>query len=148
MESKTEKLFGALKKFRKLSMNFRGSGEIPHREIMMLKLIKAHSGEEGITMTTLSEHFEISKPAVSQMINGLEDKNMVERITLKSDRRIVYVRLTELGEETLAKSFQEMHNKLNGYLEKMGEEDIETLVSLLDKLHRIMSEDSNEDKEQ
>ncbi|WP_019850091.1 MarR family winged helix-turn-helix transcriptional regulator [Desulfitobacterium sp. PCE1] len=146
-ESKTVRLFETIKKFRRLSLNFRGSGEIPHREIMMLKLIKHHSGKGGITISTLSEHFEISKPAVSQMINALEDKNYVERITTKSDRRMVYVRLTELGEEALAEAFHEMQGKLEIYLEKMGEQDMETLIALLDKLHRIMKEDIREEKE-
>lgn len=145
MESKTEQLFHVIKKFRRLSLNLRGNGEVPHREVMMLKQIKRHTTEdEGATISTLSELLEISKPAVSQMINSLEDKNFVERVTPKSDRRIVYVRLTEFGEKTLEKSFQEMYNKLNSYLEKMGEQDMETLVALLDKLHRIMSEDSNQ----
>ncbi|AFM00023.1 transcriptional regulator [Desulfitobacterium dehalogenans ATCC 51507] len=146
-ESKTVRLFETIKKFRRLSLNFRGSGEIPHREIMMLKLIKHHSGKGGITISTLSEHFEISKPAVSQMINALEDKNYVERITTKSDRRMVYVRLTELGEEALAEAFHEMQGKLEIYLEKMGEQDMENLIALLDKLHRIMKEDIHEEKE-
>ncbi|HHY28712.1 MAG TPA: MarR family transcriptional regulator [Desulfitobacterium dehalogenans] len=146
-ESKTVRLFETIKKFRRLSLNFRGSGEIPHREIMMLKLIKHHSGKGGITISTLSEHFEISKPAVSQMINALEDKNYVERITTKSDRRMVYVRLTELGEEALAEAFHEMQGKLEIYLEKMGEQDMETLIALLDKLHQIMKEDIREEKE-
>lgn len=147
-ESKTVRLLESIKKFRQLSLNFRGNGVIPHREIMMLKLIKHHSGEGGITISTLSAHLEISKPAVSQMINSLEDKNYVERITPKSDRRMVFVRLTELGEEALGVAFHEMQKKLEIYLEKMGEEDMATLIALLDKLHRIMKEDLREEREE
>ncbi len=86
-----EKIHDLMQKFHKLNMNRKiTGGGIARREIMMLKMIKMNSFEnEGVTISALSELIDISKPAVSQMINTLEDKGYVERITTKSDRRRV-----------------------------------------------------------
>lgn len=136
-----EKVYQSMQKFQKLGMNLKFAGEMPRSEFMMLKMIKIDTSEnEGVTISALSERLEISKSAVSQMINVLEDKGYVERITTKNDRRIVYVRLTEAGEQSLEKSLQSMLKILNQVFEKMGEKDTETLLGLLNKLYLIVSD--------
>lgn len=136
-----EKIYQVMQKFQKLGMNSKFGGEMPRSEIMMLKMINIDTSKtEGVTISTLSERLEITKSAVSQMINVLEDKGYVERITTKSDRRIVYVRLTEMGEQSLEKSLQSLLKSLNQVFEKMGEEDTEILFRLLNKLYLIVSD--------
>lgn len=136
-----EKIYQAMQKFQKLGVTSKFAGELPRSEIMMLKMINLDTSQnEGVTISTLSERLEISKSAVSQMINVLEDKGYVERITTKNDRRIVYVRLTESGEQSLEKSLQSLLKHLNQVFDKMGEEDTETLLELLNKLYIIVSD--------
>ena len=77
------------------------------------------------------------------MINVLEDKDYVERISTKNDRRIVYVRLTELGEHSLEKALQSFLQVANQIFGRMGEKDTETLLGLLDKLYLIVSDYNN-----
>jgi len=136
-----EKIYQAMQKFQKLGMTSKFASELPRSEIKMLKMINLDTSQnEGVTISTLSERLEISKSAVSQMINVLEDKGYVERITTKNDRRIVYVRLTESGEQSLEKSLQSLLKHLNQVFDKMGEEDTETLLELLNKLYIIVSD--------
>lgn len=136
-----EKIYQVMQKFQKLGMNSKFAGEMPRSEIVMLKMINIDTSKtEGVTISTLSERLEITKSAVSQMINVLEDKGYVKRITTKSDRRIVYVRLTEMGEQSLEKSLQSLLKSLNQVFEKMGEEDTEILFRLLNKLYLIVSD--------
>jgi DNA-binding MarR family transcriptional regulator len=104
-----------------------------------------HTTEEAVvTISTLSEYLAISKPAVSQMVNVLEDRGYVERITTKNDRRIVYVRLTEAGELSLEKALQHLMKVLDEIFGKMGEKDTIKLLELLDKLCSIMADCTNE----
>ena len=141
-----EKIYHAMQKFKKLSMNTKSAGEIPRSEIMMLKMIDIDTSKtKGVTISILSERLEISKSAVSQMVNVLEDKGYVERISTKSDRRIVYVRLTEVGEKGLKKSLQSLLKSLNQVFEKMGEKDTEILLGLLNKLYLIVSDNISHD---
>lgn len=137
-----EKVYRIMQKFQKIGMNTK-IGEMPHSEIMMLKMIRMNSSEtEGVTISTLSELLEISKSAVSQAINTLENKEYVERLTTKNDRRLVYVRLTESGEQCLAKELQSFLKGMAQVFDKMGEEDTKDLLRLLKKLYLIVSESS------
>ena len=139
-----ERIFQTIHRFRKLVINSKCIGEMPRSEIMMLKLIrKSNARGEKITISELSGHLEVSKPAVSQMINTLEEKGFVERHTTKNDRRNVYVRLTAAGEESLDKALKEYLKSLHQAFEKMGKEDTETLLHLMEKLYNIMSSDNN-----
>jgi len=137
--SNAEKIFRVMQKFQRIGLNTK-IGEIPRSEIMMLKMIKKISDTNGVTISTLSEFLEISKSAVSQMINALEDKGFVERITTKNDRRLVYVRLTANGEQCMAKQSQTLLKGMTEIFAKMGEEDTEDLLRLLNKLYLIVSE--------
>ena len=143
---KAEKIYEMMQKFQKMKMrtNAKMAGEIPRSELKMLKMIKMNSSEtEGVKVSTLSELLDISKSAVSQMINALEDKGYVERVTTKNDRRVVYVRLTENGKERLAKELRAFLQGMDKIFTKMGEEDTEELLRLLEKLYTIVSNHSH-----
>jgi DNA-binding MarR family transcriptional regulator len=138
---KAEKIYELMQKFQKMRMNANSEGEIPRSELKMLKMIRMNSTEaEGVKISTLSELLNISKSAVSQMINALEDKGYVERVTTKNDRRVVYVRLTGDGEACFTKQIQAFLHGMDKIFAKMGEEDTEELLRLLEKLYTIVSE--------
>jgi DNA-binding MarR family transcriptional regulator len=80
----------------------------------------------------------MSKPAVSQMLNTLENKKLIERVMAKSDRRVVYVKLTESGIEQLEKTHKQFQTWLDQIIEELGAEDTAELARLVNKLHLIM----------
>lgn len=136
-----EKIYEIMQKFQKARINAKTAREMPRSEMKMLKMIKINSSEtEGVNISTLSELLEISKSAVSQIINALEDKGFVERITTKNDRRVVYVRLTESGEQCFAKVVEAFLQRMAQVFDKMGEEDTKELLRLLEKLYSIVSD--------
>jgi DNA-binding MarR family transcriptional regulator len=141
-----EKVYKAIQKFKKISSFSEVFSDMSHSEFIMMKLIQDKTEEEkGVKISTLSSFLMISNPAVSQMINTLETKGYVERITTKNDRRVVYVTLTKLGEANLEKACQSFVRVASDILGKMGQEDTETLLRLLDKLYRIADEYKSND---
>jgi DNA-binding MarR family transcriptional regulator len=142
MEStNVEKIFQAIHRLKKISFTEDMLGSLSHSEFAMMNLIK-HNAEEGkgVKISTIGNLLKISNPAVSQMINVLEDKGYVERITTKNDRRVVYVQLTKTGEGNLEEALQCGYKAANEILGRMGEEDIQTLLRLLDKLYFIVGD--------
>lgn len=99
-----------------------------------------HDASEGVTISEISDFIQISKPAISQIVNALEEKEVVLRLTTKKDRRVVYVSLTEKGQGELAQIKSMINGKILGVLEKMGDEDASQFIKLLDKFSLIMSE--------
>ena len=58
----------------------------------------------------------------------------------KKDRRITYIDLTQKGIDLLEKHHKEMVDYTNLVISKLGKEDTETLVDLLNKLSDIMED--------
>jgi DNA-binding MarR family transcriptional regulator len=146
MENRTVNQFiQVMQRMQKNSLNFKHDIGMPHSEYALMQLIDCHAQKsDGLTVTALSELIQISKPAVSQIINVLEDKGYVERITTKKDRRIVYVKLTGQGEEALSGAREIASKRLMRVLDKMGEDDAQTFIQLFDKFSIILSDISNE----
>lgn len=126
----------------KSNANLKAQTGIPQSEFMVLQRIACGQKEnsEGITISELSNMVQISKPAVSQVVNALEEKNLVERITTKKDRRVVFVVLTKEGENTISEIHKLMSGKLNSVLERMGEQNSADFLRLFKQFAEIMSE--------
>lgn len=135
-----ERIFHALQQFQKVNLFSSVVCGMTHSEFMIMRYIRLNSMDEGVKITTIAEKMEISKPAVSQMINVLEEKGYVERVTTKADRRIVYVKLSQLGNELLNATFEKCCTAATEMIEKMGEEDVRTLIRLINKLYLIAQE--------
>lgn len=106
----------------------------------------AGNDKPGVKISVISTEMLMSRPAASQMLNSLEDKGLIERIITKSDRRVVYVNLTERGEKVLKEAFMEMNVVMDKVIEKLGTEDTTVLTKLLDKLCNILEEINNSEK--
>ena len=122
-KDKSKELLSAITRINKLANNGFRKKNMPNREFMFLKTIKYLKNGEGISeysskgvkASDLSKFLSITKPAISKLINTLEEKGFVERITDKSDRRVVYINITKNGEQILAeetKMFEEFTHRI------------------------------------
>jgi len=135
-----ERIYQVMKQLHLLRNNVQTSSDISRSEFFMLKAIRRNSTPQGLSMSNLSELLKISKPAVSQMVNSLEEKGYVERILPKSDRRLVLVRLTEAGQQGLDQEMQAFTARLSQTFAELGEKDTEELLRLLTRLYGILLE--------
>lgn len=122
----------------------RGEFFMLHKIVCLLK--NSDDEKPGTKITDISVATEMSKPAVSQMLNSLEDKGMIERIMTKSDRRVVYVRLTEKGRSKMLETTRQMDDLMDEVVEMLGDEDTKELARLFDKLYVILEEIRNRSK--
>ncbi len=116
----------------------RGEFFMMHKIVSLSK--NADGDKPGTKITDLSVATEMSKPAVSQMLNALEGKGLIERVMTKSDRRVVYVKLTESGEAQLKKTADHFSALLEEIVEELGQEDTAELARLFEKLYMIMEQ--------
>ena len=70
----------------------------------------------------------------------MEDKGYISRSSNKSDRRVVYVKLTEEGENFLREENIKFENFTYKIVEKMGEEDTDNLIRLFNRLCNVIEE--------
>lgn len=99
--------------------------------LAMLQIASEQPDTELFSLGELNSYLDYTRPNLSQTINKLEDKNYVERITLKDDRRVTYIRLTEEGKKMLSDKYDSISERMNKIKIEFGEENIDKLIDLL-----------------
>lgn len=100
----------------------------------------------GVSVGELAGFAEVSMPAVSRMARKLESQKLIERISLKENRRIVYVRLTEGGQKLLEEAEEQESRRIERMARYLGEEDTKHLIRIMKKLFE-WEKDSREENE-
>jgi DNA-binding MarR family transcriptional regulator len=128
-----QELLATFMKFPKIMAKRRNMGQ-KRSEIMVLFCIKK-SGEAEMKVSEISSMLHVKAPTVTQLVNELESKGHVERITRSSDRRSVWVKVTEAGEKVIKKAEQEIQNTYSGLIEYLGEDESRMLIATLNKVY-------------
>lgn len=143
----SQELMEELGKIQKTVMKTHPHGSLTRGEFFMLHAIHASLADDpnkdehhGIPMTQMSEFLKITKPAISQMVSGLEEKGLVKRIMNTTDRRLVYVGVTPKGEELLSEARSQFDQFSLETVRRLGEPDTKKLITLLKKLHTIFND--------
>lgn len=97
----------------------------------MTQIVAEKPGTELFGLSELNSYLNFTRPNLSQTINKLEDKGYVERVVLKDDRRVTYIRLTENGLKTVTDGFNDLFSRLEKISKILGEEDTEKLIDLV-----------------
>jgi DNA-binding MarR family transcriptional regulator len=88
-------------------------------------------------ITELAGEERVTQPAITLLVNRLEERGWVKRIPDPSDGRAVLVSLTPKGEETFAQLRAEYRALLHEEMAMLDDGEVETLaaaVEILDKL--------------
>jgi DNA-binding MarR family transcriptional regulator len=92
------------------------------------------------TSTELASMFGVNKSAITAMTNRLVKKGLIQRTRDQNDRRVVYLTLTERGDEWITETEEKIHKLVESFITKFSEEEIETFIQTYEKLARILQE--------
>ncbi|HEX5448407.1 MAG TPA: MarR family transcriptional regulator [Candidatus Saccharimonadales bacterium] len=106
---------------------------LSHAQLSMLYLLAYHS---PISAKEIAEYLGITNSAVTQLVEPLVAKKLVNRQTNPRDRRTAHLRLSFKGRETLRKLARHKFAGLRTALESLDGNDLEQLH----KLHKKMTE--------
>ncbi len=95
---------------------------------------------ERIISTQLAESLGVTRSAISQMVNKLEDRNIVKRVADKTDRKIAYIELSPEAEELYEKQQALCCESLAKVIEKMGTNKIDSFLSIANELFDTIEE--------
>lgn len=119
--------------------------DISQAEFMPLQKIHCfsvqHPQSEGLYVSEIAAQLKISSPAVSRTLRSLEGKELIERLPDKHDRRNTFIRLTDKGEKTRQEVFSGICGYFDDVFDRMGGEDMESLLMLLERLSFIMEDE-------
>lgn len=131
--------------FKKINrMAIKGDG-LRQSEAMLLNTIIrcAENDEIGIKPSVLSAKMDITPAAVTHMINSLEVGGYIKRVSDPNDRRVVLIKITDIGNEKLVKRREEFLKELDGFVDFLGEKDSKELIRLVGKAQEYLKNNKN-----
>ena len=105
--------------------------ELPIAQVRCLHIITRHEGQK---MQELADKLDVQLPAMSQIVDRLVKRGMVERHADPSDRRVVRLGLTEAARKTLADAHAERRARMNA---AAGNLDAESLPKVIEGLNLL-----------
>ena len=81
-------------------------------------------------VSELSRMLGVSPPSASQIIDGMVDSGLLERVADESDRRVVALHLTPKGREIAQDMVAQMRETMSGLVAYLGVKDSKALVRL------------------
>lgn len=101
-----------------------------------------HKGE--LPVQQLRKKVLVTSGSMTYIVDKLQEKGYVKRYKCKEDARIWFVRLTDIGQEFIAKIYQEHEIFLKEILSDIAAEDKEGLIQALFQLKDSLDKKSIE----
>ncbi len=104
-------------------------------QVMVLRAIDTLG---DVTVKRLSDDVSLSQATVTTILNRLEDRQLVERVRSRNDRRIVNARLTEQGNVVLSSAPPLLHEAFIDRLESLENWEQTQILSSLQRVACMM----------
>jgi DNA-binding MarR family transcriptional regulator len=100
-------------------------------QFQILSMLAHHA--HSVSALAVRQH--VSLPSMSKTINALVERGWVERVPMPGDRRVVQIRLTEPGRESLQDTRRVMIDSVAGILANLTADERDKLSAGLDVLY-------------
>ncbi|WP_234032646.1 MarR family winged helix-turn-helix transcriptional regulator [Paenibacillus faecalis] len=95
---------------------------------------------ERCTSTFLADFLFVGKSSITSIINRLAERNLVERTRDSTDRRVVYLTLTEEGRSVYEQTELQVQSIVSSYLTHFDEDEVDLFITLYEKLANLMQD--------
>lgn len=123
-----QEIYNISKKFEEMRLF---SKKIPfnNSELQLLKqVILASQTDQRLISSEIARRLKITRSAVSQMVNKLEEKDIVRRVPDHDDKKIAYIELSDNAYKYYERLRRDTEFFLQKLIEKIGEKEMEDFV--------------------
>lgn len=96
------------------------------------------------TSSELAEVFDVKKSAITAMITRMWEKGLIQRTRDENDRRVVYLTLTEKGNELYIKAEEKIHNLVESLINRFDQAEIQQFIETFEKLDKVLSQSNGQ----
>lgn len=93
---------------------------------------------KSCTSTELADVFEVKKSAITAIISRLWEKGLIQRTRDENDRRVVYLTLTDKGNEFFQKTEEKIQHLVEQFITQFDQKEIEQFIETYEKLNKII----------
>ncbi len=112
--------------------NFFKSYQLSHQQYNILRILRGQY-PEGVSVNDIKRRMIDKMSNVSRLVEKLKQKGYVERVECESDRRVVFVHLTEMGLSILEEIDKTIGINLSAF-NRISVEEADELSRILEKL--------------
>ena len=98
------------------------------------------AGAEGLPCSEIGARMITHDPDITRLLNRLEKSNLVRRTRAKTDRRVVYGKITSAGLKLLSEMDQPVDKFGREILRHVKPENVERLIQLLEEVRNAHRE--------
>lgn len=142
-EEITQRLMQAVMSLRHLFRREPIAG-LKRSEFGVLMMIHHHGAGQGMKVSEISAHLQVTSSSVTQMVTALEAQGLVSRRMDSTDRRSVRVSLTELGNEAVQQAQKHLSDSFAEIAREMGQDKLLQLADLIQEVGAIAARRSAE----
>lgn len=110
-----------------------GPLKLAHRELGLLRIL---DGEGPVSQHVIGRRHNIDRTTVVQIVDTLEARDLVTRVSNQSDRRSNLIYITPRGKKTMAQAVRLVNKVQSQFLSSIQPSEWELLRSLLSRLIR------------
>jgi DNA-binding MarR family transcriptional regulator len=102
-------------------------------QLTVVKLLETFG---DLSLSSLSERIRAQNSTVTGIIDRMEREGLVKRERSTTDRRVVFIRLTEKGRKLASEIRVEPMELFRGALESLSRDDVRDLLRIMSKLQK------------
>ena len=95
--------------------------------------------EESMTVTEISDRFDIAKPNITPLIDRMIEAGYVKRVRNSTDRRVVQVFILDKGREKVAEMVESLKETVQGWSKSITDEDMVRVTDAIDVIRSILA---------
>ncbi len=95
--------------------------------------------EESMTVTEISERFDIAKPNITPLIDRMIEAGYVKRVRNTTDRRVVHVFILDKGREKVTEMVKSLQDTVQGWSKTMTEEEMGRVTDAIEVIRSILA---------
>ena len=114
------------------------SKELSETEFKLISLVtRAQENHENINLTTISTEVDVTRSAITQIVNKLEKKDYIEKYSLSTNKKEIYLRIGKKAIEQYDYIISKVSEFFERLCEAIGQEGVENLEKYLEISKKI-----------
>lgn len=131
--------FDNLARFERHNQTLMGIKKSEARVLLCIDYLSEQK-EYKVNISNISKNLSITSPTITEIVKDLTTKGYLERHTAQNDKRFVEITLTDKGKKIVQDITHYYDVLFSGLIEKLGQEQSELLIELLNEVTNYFNE--------
>ncbi|WP_186430304.1 MarR family winged helix-turn-helix transcriptional regulator [Clostridium sp. BSD9I1] len=131
--------FEALARIERHNQTIMGIKKSEARVLLCIEFLSKEK-ECKVSISEISKNLSITSPSTTEFVKNLTNKGYIERHVNQNDKRVIEITLTDEGKKIVQDLKKYFNSLFSGIIERLGIEQSELLIELLDKVNIYFNE--------